>query len=42
MYSHEDLVNNQRFMYTYDSTGRLIRQMCLTAGCCYYCVGALV
>ena len=26
MYSHEDLVNNQRFMYTYDSTGRLIRQ----------------
>lgn len=26
MYSHEDLVNNQRFMYTYDSTGRLVRQ----------------
>ena len=26
MYSHEELVNNQRFMYTYDSTGRLIRQ----------------
>lgn len=26
MYSHEDLVNNQRFMYAYDSTGRLIRQ----------------
>ena len=26
MYLHEDLVNNQRFMYTYDSTGRLIRQ----------------
>ena len=26
MYSHEDLVNNQRFLYTYDSTGRLVRQ----------------
>ena len=26
MYSHEDLVDNQRFMYTYDSTGRLVRQ----------------
>lgn len=26
MYSHEDLVHNQRFMYAYDSTGRLIRQ----------------
>ena len=26
MYSHEDLVNNQRFMYAYDSTGRLVRQ----------------
>ena len=26
MYSHEDLVNNQRFMYTYDLTGRLVRQ----------------
>ena len=25
MYSHEDLVNNQRFMYAYDSTGRLVR-----------------
>ena len=29
MYSHEDLVNNQRFMYTYDSTGRLVRQSVL-------------
>lgn len=26
MYSHEDLVHNQRFMYTYDLTGRLVRQ----------------
>ena len=26
LYSHKDLVNNQRFVYTYDSTGRLIRQ----------------
>lgn len=26
MYSHEDLVNNQRFLYTYDLTGRLVRQ----------------
>lgn len=26
MYSHEDLVNNQRFMYAYDLTGRLVRQ----------------
>lgn len=29
MYSHEDLVNNQRFMYTYDLTGRLVRQSVL-------------
>ena len=29
MYSHEDLVNNQRFLYTYDSTGRLVRQSVL-------------
>lgn len=29
MYSHEDLVNNRRFMYTYDSTGRLVRQSVL-------------
>ena len=26
MYSHEDLVNNQCFLYTYDLTGRLVRQ----------------
>ena len=26
LYSHEDLVNNQRFLYTYDLTGRLVRQ----------------
>ena len=26
MYSHEDLVNYQRFLYTYDLTGRLVRQ----------------
>ena len=29
LYSHEDLVNNQRFVYTYDSTGRLVRQQVL-------------
>ena len=29
LYSHEDLVNNQRFLYTYDSTGRLVRQSVL-------------
>ena len=29
MYSHEDLVNNQRFLYTYNSTGRLVRQSVL-------------
>lgn len=29
MYSHEDLVNNQRFLYTYDLTGRLVRQSVL-------------
>ena len=29
LYSHEDLVNNQRFMYAYDSTGRLVRQSVL-------------
>ena len=29
LYSHEDLVNNQRFIYTYDSTGRLVRQQVL-------------
>lgn len=29
MYSHEDLVNNQRFMYAYDLTGRLVRQSVL-------------
>ena len=29
LYSHEDLVNDQRFVYTYDSTGRLVRQQVL-------------
>ncbi len=29
LYSHEDLVNNQRFLYTYDLTGRLVRQSVL-------------
>ena len=29
LYSHEDLVNNQRFVYTYDSTGRLVRRQVL-------------
>ena len=29
MYSHEDLVNHQRFMYAYDLTGRLVRQSVL-------------
>ena len=29
MYSHEDLVNSQRFMYAYDLTGRLVRQSVL-------------
>ena len=29
LYSHKDLVNNQRFVYTYDSTGRLVRQQVL-------------
>ena len=32
LYSHEDLVNNQRFVYTYDSTGRLVRQQVLDSG----------
>ena len=31
LYSHEDLVNNQRFVYTYDSTGRLVRQQVLNS-----------
>lgn len=26
LYSHNDLVNNQKYLYTYDSTGRLVRQ----------------
>ena len=32
MYAHDDLVNNQRFVYTYDSTGRLVRQQVLDSG----------
>ena len=32
LYAHDDLVNNQRFVYTYDSTGRLVRQQVLDSG----------